>query len=558
MGCGVRRFVLLSLFVVGHLGSVVAPIAAAPTTVLRPPVDAPVLDPFRLPAGRYAAGNRGIEYRTDPGDFLVSAGPGVVVFAGPVAGSTWITIDHGGGLKTAYGPLQTLDVGRGDVVRRGERLATTAGVLHFSARVDGTYVDPAPLFGELVVDVRLVPHETNDDPALAAAAERAERLALFDLLQHRSGSGGGIMSSIGQWVTGVARNTMPDEVVAGLLHSLDVALTVGAELSPEALAAELISGLVAVLDPAPCSGAGAAAAAAPAVSRRRIAIVVDGLGSTSTVDGIAGDLELERFGYAADDVVRFSYAGGLTPSGGESWSESPPRTGYAAAETGRPVAQSVAALADVLRQVRAANPDAEIDLFGHSLGGVLARLAAAETEPEVDLSVVMTFASPHAGAPLASVVDAALSTTPGMIVREGLDAFDPDSPLRVPSLADLSEAGHVGTTADIAFPEGVHAVTIGHRADVIVPGTEAGAPGARHVIVGGFDPRGAHGDIGLLPEVHNEIRLALAGLPPACQGASDAIFDLVTGMTVATVERGAAGAIVAADLRTGGVAVPSR
>ena len=128
----------------------------------------------------------------------------------------------------------------------------------------------------------------------------------------------------------------------------------------------------------------------------------------------------------------------------------------------------------------------------------------------------------------------------------------------MPSLADLSEAGHVGTTADIAFPEGVHAVTIGHRADVIVPGTEAGAPGARHVIVGGFDPRSAHGDIGLLPEVHNEIRLALAGLPPACQGASDAIFDLVTGMTVATVERGAAGAIVAADLRTGGVAVPSR
>ena len=200
-----RRFVLLSLFVVGHLGSVVAPIAAAPTTVLRPPVDAPVLDPFRLPADRYAAGNRGIEYRTDPGDFLVSAGPGVVVFAGPVAGSTWITIDHGGGLKTAYGPLQTLDVGRGDVVRRGERLATTAGLLHFSARVDGTYVDPAPLFGELVLDVRLVPHETNDDPALAAAAERAERLALFDLLQHPSGSGGGIMSSIGQWVTGVAR-----------------------------------------------------------------------------------------------------------------------------------------------------------------------------------------------------------------------------------------------------------------------------------------------------------------------------------------------------------------
>ena len=95
----------------------------------------------------------------------------------------------------------------------------------------------------------------------------------------------------------------------------------------------------------------------------------------------------------------------------------------------------------MLRQIRAANPDAEIDLYGHSLGGVLARLAAAETEPEVDLSVVMTFASPHAGAPLASVVDAALSTTPGMIVREGLDAKGTTPPPSALSTASGAVAG---------------------------------------------------------------------------------------------------------------------
>ena len=37
--------------------------------------------------------------------------------------------------------------------------------------------------------------------------------------------------------------------------------------------------------------------------------------------------------------------------------------------------------------------------------------------------------------------------------------------------------------------------------------------GARHVIVGGLDPFGAHGDIAGLPEVEREVRLALG--PPA-------------------------------------------
>ena len=343
------------------------------------------------------------------------------------------------------------------------------------------------------------------------------------------------------------------------MHTLDIAVALGRGLDPDALVAELIGGLVAVLDPEACSAAGAAAAAVPITpGRRRIAVVVDGFGSSSDTPGLGDDVGFDRLGYAADDVVRFSYAGGLTSDGGAVWAGSVPRTPYDDAATGRPVEQSAAALAETLRQIRAANPHAEIDLYGHSLGGVLVRLASAEVEAEVDLSVVMTFASPHGGAPVATINDALFSTTPGLVVGEAVDAFDPGSPLRAPAATDLSEAGFVGDTAGVAFPDGVHAVTVGHRADVIVPGTEADAPGARHVIVGGFDPRGAHAQIGTLPEVHDEIRLALAGLPPACQGAADAIFDLVTGVTVSTIERGAAAAVVAADVRTGGVTGPAR
>jgi hypothetical protein len=546
----VRRFVVLSvLSVFAVVSATLAPVGAA-ETVLRAPVGAEVADPFRLPDGAFGAGNRGIEYATAPGDQISAAGPGVVVFAGLVAGQAWITIDHGSGLKTSYGPVAAIAVGRGDHVRRGQRIADTAGRLHFSARIDGVYVDPASLFGELVIEVRLVPHDTDDGPAAAAAAERAERLRLLDLIEEREGGGGGFLQRVGRWVAGVARNLMPDQLIAGLVHTLDIGLVLARGLDPERLAYELVTGLVAILDPEPCSDEATTARAAPRTQRRRIAVVVGGLGSSSASTDFGDDLALDRHGYGSDDVVHFSYAGGLTPGGGERWEGSVPRTSYDQDAPGRPVADSVAALAETLRQIRAANPDAEIDLYGHSLGGVVARLASAEAETDVDLGVVMTFASPHSGAPAATINDALFDSTPGMIIGEGLDVFDPSSPLRAPALADLSEAGYVGDTRATPFPDGVHAVTIGHRADVVVPGTEADAPGARHVIVGGFDPVGAHGGLGALPEVGDEIRLALAGLPPACQGVRDAVFDLVAGTTIATVERSVAAAVVAAG--TGG------
>ncbi|MEM9467651.1 MAG: peptidoglycan DD-metalloendopeptidase family protein [Actinomycetota bacterium] len=541
-----RRFVVLSvLSVFAVVGGAVVPVHAV-EPMLRAPTDAPVLDPFRLPSGPYGAGNRGIEYDTAPGDAVAAAGPGRVVFAGSVAGTTWITIDHGSGLRTSYGPVQRLGVGRGDVVARGERIADAAGLLHFSARIGETYVDPATLFGELVVEVRLVPHDTDDDAATRAADERAERLRLYDLVQERSGGGGGLISRIGGWFAGVARKVVPDELIAGLVHTIDIALALRRGLDRDRLVFDLIGGLVAIVDPEPCSDAGELAGAAPATSQRRVAVVLDGLGSTSESGGFADDLDLDELGYASDDVVRFSYAGGLTDGGGASWSGDVPRTSYGDDAAGRPVEESVAALAETLRQVRAANPDARIDLYGHSLGGVVARLASAEVEADVDLGIVMTFASPHGGAPLATINDALFGTPPGIVIGEGLDVFDPSSPLRSPAATDLSEAGFVGETASVAFPDGVHAVTIGHRADLVVPGTEADAPGARHVIVGGFDPVGAHGDIGALPEVRDEIRLAMAGLPPACVGFGDAVFDLVAGTSIATAERALAGGVIAA------------
>ncbi|MEM9201707.1 MAG: peptidoglycan DD-metalloendopeptidase family protein [Actinomycetota bacterium] len=546
-----RRFVVLSVVVVvAVLASSVRPVDAA-SIVLRAPVDAAVADPFRAPDTAYGAGNRGIEYATSAGDRVVAAAPGVVVFAGPVAGDIWVTIDHGGGLKTSYGPLQVRSVAVGDAVQRADRVGAANGPLHFSVRIHGVYVDPAPLFGELVINVRLVPHDTDDDAALRAAAERAERLALYDLAQEHRG-GGGVIGAIGRWAAGLVADVRADSLVAGLVASLDIVQALTRELDPDQLVAALLSGLVAVLDPAPCSAAAAIATAGPVSGRRRIAVVVDGLGSASAAPGLGDDVGFSELGYADDDVVRFSYDGGLVPGGGANWPGDVARSSYESTATGQPVQESVDAFIDTVRQIRAANPDAAIDVYGHSLGGVVARLASSQLEAEVDLSVVMTFASPHSGAPLATINDALANAGPGVVLGAGLEMLDPDTVLAAPSVRDLSEAGYVGDRRDVSFPDGVHAVTVGHRADLVVPGTEADAPGARHVIVGGFNPVGAHGEIGALPEVRDEIRLALAGLPPSCQSPADAIFDLVTGVSIASTERAVAGAVVAADLAAAG------
>lgn len=47
-----------------------------------------------------------------------------------------------------------------------------------------------------------------------------------------------------------------------------------------------------------------------------------------------------------------------------------------------------------------------------------------------------------------------------------------------------------------------------------------------------------------LPEVHREVRLALAGLDPACAGVRDQILDLVVPESIALAQWGAAGAII--------------
>ena len=104
-------------------GAVAPPVGSAPASpCLVPPIDAPVTDPFRMPACPYCAGNRGIEYGPRPGQGVIAMADGLVVFAGTVAGTRWLVVEHRDGLRASYGRLSTMSVTRGDVVRAGQEL----------------------------------------------------------------------------------------------------------------------------------------------------------------------------------------------------------------------------------------------------------------------------------------------------------------------------------------------------------------------------------------------------------------------------------------------------
>src|SRR6476660_5488209 len=114
----------------------------------RPPVGAPVHDPFRAPDTPYGPGHRGIEYDTTPGTPVAAVTEGTVIFAGEVAGVLWVSIRHPDGVRTAYGPLAGVAVAVGAPVSTGDVVGTTAGRLLLTARLDGNYFDPALLFDD--------------------------------------------------------------------------------------------------------------------------------------------------------------------------------------------------------------------------------------------------------------------------------------------------------------------------------------------------------------------------------------------------------------------------
>ena len=107
------------------------------------------------PLGNCAHFHNGIDIAAAYGSPIVAAGPGQVVYAGPLydpvsAGAWVVIIAHSAGLQTWYAHVQTrLPVHTGDTVSQGQLIAyvgmtgnSTGPHLHWMVELNGTFVNP--------------------------------------------------------------------------------------------------------------------------------------------------------------------------------------------------------------------------------------------------------------------------------------------------------------------------------------------------------------------------------------------------------------------------------
>ena len=156
-----RRLLLLGLLSAWSLTAMLVrppgataeqPAPVAPDTgrvpALVPPLAGPVVRGFDLPAGPFGPGHRGVDIAAPLGAPVLAPASGQVLFAGPVAGIAWTSIQVAPGVVVTLGPLRDLTVAAGQRVRWGTRVGRLASghasALHLGVRVDGVPVDPLP------------------------------------------------------------------------------------------------------------------------------------------------------------------------------------------------------------------------------------------------------------------------------------------------------------------------------------------------------------------------------------------------------------------------------
>lgn len=111
------------------------------------PVPGQVIRPFDRPTGPYGPGHRGVDLAATGGQVVHAALSGRISFSGQVARVGWVTVDHGGGLRTTYGPL-TARVDTGVTIPAGAPIGVlddAAVHLDWGAIMAGNYIDPLTL-----------------------------------------------------------------------------------------------------------------------------------------------------------------------------------------------------------------------------------------------------------------------------------------------------------------------------------------------------------------------------------------------------------------------------
>ncbi|MCC5948826.1 MAG: peptidoglycan DD-metalloendopeptidase family protein [Nitriliruptoraceae bacterium] len=463
-----RRPIVVSLLLASLLVSTTTPAAIAQVA---PPPDheryvlparGEVLRAYEAPRSSFGPGHRGVDLDVAVGTVVHAANAGRVRHAGVVAGITWVSIDHGDGITTSYGPLRALEVRAGGLVRRSTVLGVLApgghgdgGAdrgLHFGARTALGYLDP-----------------------LALIDDRMGRPSLV-------GPGGweGSHHVVTPYVPWVGART-------GGWRT------------------------------APSPAASAPGFAVPPNGNHLVLIAGLSTSSRSTL------IDPADLGYPTAQTTRLSYAGRIQAGSGtdradgsEPDVDGPDRDQhpYGVADTWAGAGPAAAHLATQLRAHAARHPGQAVDLVGHSQGGLVALRYLLEHHDPHDPTLptvanLVTIASPVDGSDLATIARA-IDRTPvvGHAVRRlqgdgrlGGDRLPLDAPA-IGQLAARSDEGHGlattwldavadGTAGPLAM--GTRTLFLGGSSDLVVSAGRAGPPaldswaGTRHDARAGDD-----------------------------------------------------------------------
>lgn len=589
------RAVVLSV-VLGVLCTLVAPPeavaadpASGPGTYIHP-VEAPVVADFDPPLTTYGPGTRGLKYGTEPGDEIRAAGPGRVRFAGQAGGALHVTVEHPDGLLTSYSGVGEIRVGLHDEVARGQVVAIADGILHVGVRRDGAYIDPAAVFGVETVEVRLVPELPLDRHSWRTPGLEAAEMAWLARLELDGGGSrwgflGSAWSAVGSVGRALAASTL--EVIAAVTPTVIDALWVLAPIVVAAVAGPIVAALVfnlaipllrgerppllqLLIDLNPLtridrivrrtlewwehrSNCTPDDQAPESSEERRVAVLVAGYDSNSEGSSIGG-LRTDDLAYDDADVIGFSYAGGRTPG---RFSDGPdpvaddlatiPATTYGREHSTTDLQRRGELLADLLTDVHATSPGTPIDVYAHSQGGIVTRLALVELasrpgggEVIASLGLVATLGSPHGGADLATWAVLAQDGD----WRSDLGLWSVDQVVGTPlhpstsTVSDLARGSELLRGLDSAgLPDGPTYLSLGARLDWLVLDERARLGEGHHVTVpvGGLN---AHSTMTTHPSTTRELALARAGDPPTCQGVGSFLVDMASGEALHTLSVG--------------------
>jgi hypothetical protein len=267
-------------------------------------------------------------------------------------------------------------------------------------------------------------------------------------------------------------------------------------------------------------------------------MIIAGLDSSVTNGGPSFALPAGRLGYESKDVSYFSYA----RDGGD----------YTAVDTEGSLRTAARRLGAQLRELERQEPGREVDLIGHSQGGVimtefLAHVYHASDPSYPPLGFAVAMASPLGGDTGATVEGNLNRSAVGRLaLRAAHAAGAPDPNAR--SVAQLDKRSRfVGELDPSRLSPMVDLTSIGATQDVIAPAVDSARHGALSFTV---TPHSLNGHSGIVTDdsALRATRAAIEGKPLPCQSLTTILTGEIVSTAIATAEQriGQVASVVAA------------